>query len=245
MANLWSGRFSSEPDPTAFQFGSSFRFDRRLFEDDVDGQPCVGRGARGRRRVQQRRGGDGGRRSQRHPRSRPARAGVRRRPGRRRACIRRAAARRARRRSRQAAAHGTFAQRAGVARSAPLSQAADSASAAAAGRGHRRAREEGGIGRHAVMPSYTHLRRAMPVLVVALFSGACRGAAARLRPSGLGVAGGRRDAARLRRRRRHQLRDRYGHAGVASRIFARRRQQHRRFVRSRFRRRRSCMPAPC
>ncbi len=37
MTNLWSGRFSSEPDPTAFQFGSSFRFDRRLFEDDVTG----------------------------------------------------------------------------------------------------------------------------------------------------------------------------------------------------------------
>jgi argininosuccinate lyase len=37
MTNLWSGRFSSEPDPIAFQFGSSFRFDRRLFEDDVMG----------------------------------------------------------------------------------------------------------------------------------------------------------------------------------------------------------------
>ncbi|MSO57025.1 MAG: argininosuccinate lyase [Acidobacteria bacterium] len=37
MANLWSGRFSDEPDPTAFQFGASFRFDRRLFEDDVTG----------------------------------------------------------------------------------------------------------------------------------------------------------------------------------------------------------------
>src|SRR5687768_8885458 len=37
MANLWSGRFSAEPDPVAFQFGSSFRFDRRLFEDDVTG----------------------------------------------------------------------------------------------------------------------------------------------------------------------------------------------------------------
>ena len=37
MANLWSGRFSSEPDPVAFQFGSSFRFDKRLFEDDVAG----------------------------------------------------------------------------------------------------------------------------------------------------------------------------------------------------------------
>ncbi len=37
MANLWSGRFSGEPDPTAFAFGASFRFDRRLFEDDVAG----------------------------------------------------------------------------------------------------------------------------------------------------------------------------------------------------------------
>ena len=37
MANLWSGRFTSEPDPAAFEFGSSFRFDKRLFEDDVNG----------------------------------------------------------------------------------------------------------------------------------------------------------------------------------------------------------------
>jgi argininosuccinate lyase len=37
MANLWSGRFSSDPDPTAFEFGASFRFDKRLFEDDVTG----------------------------------------------------------------------------------------------------------------------------------------------------------------------------------------------------------------
>ena len=37
MANLWSGRFSGEPDPVAFEFGASFRFDRRLFEDDVTG----------------------------------------------------------------------------------------------------------------------------------------------------------------------------------------------------------------
>ena len=37
MTNLWSGRFSTEPDPTAFAFGASFRFDRRLFEDDVVG----------------------------------------------------------------------------------------------------------------------------------------------------------------------------------------------------------------
>ena len=37
MTNLWSGRFSTEPDPAAFEFGSSFRFDKRLFEDDVTG----------------------------------------------------------------------------------------------------------------------------------------------------------------------------------------------------------------
>src|SRR5204862_625519 len=37
MSNLWSGRFDTAPDAAAFQFGSSFRFDRRLFEDDVTG----------------------------------------------------------------------------------------------------------------------------------------------------------------------------------------------------------------
>jgi argininosuccinate lyase len=37
MTNLWSGRFSTDPDPIAFQFGASFRFDRRLFEDDITG----------------------------------------------------------------------------------------------------------------------------------------------------------------------------------------------------------------
>jgi argininosuccinate lyase len=37
MANLWSGRFDTAPDAETFEFGSSFRFDRRLFEDDVTG----------------------------------------------------------------------------------------------------------------------------------------------------------------------------------------------------------------
>ncbi len=37
MTNLWSGRFDSAPDANTFEFGSSFRFDRRLFEDDVTG----------------------------------------------------------------------------------------------------------------------------------------------------------------------------------------------------------------
>jgi argininosuccinate lyase len=35
--HLWSGRFDSAPDPAAFDFGVSFPFDRRLFEDDVVG----------------------------------------------------------------------------------------------------------------------------------------------------------------------------------------------------------------
>jgi argininosuccinate lyase len=34
---LWSGRFDTAPDPAAFEFGMSFGFDRALFEDDVTG----------------------------------------------------------------------------------------------------------------------------------------------------------------------------------------------------------------
>src|SRR5687768_8301985 len=34
---LWSGRFDSAPDPAAFDFGVSFPFGRRLFEDDGSG----------------------------------------------------------------------------------------------------------------------------------------------------------------------------------------------------------------
>jgi argininosuccinate lyase len=37
MTNLWSGRFDAAPDAETFSFGSSFRFDRRLFEDDATG----------------------------------------------------------------------------------------------------------------------------------------------------------------------------------------------------------------
>ena len=37
MAHLWSGRFESSPDAMLFEFGTSFGFDRRLFEDDVAG----------------------------------------------------------------------------------------------------------------------------------------------------------------------------------------------------------------
>jgi len=37
MAHLWSGRFAGDPDADLFDFGVSFRFDRRLLEDDVRG----------------------------------------------------------------------------------------------------------------------------------------------------------------------------------------------------------------
>ena len=37
MTHLWSGRFEEDPDAALFEFGASFRFDRRLFEDDVRG----------------------------------------------------------------------------------------------------------------------------------------------------------------------------------------------------------------
>jgi argininosuccinate lyase len=35
--HLWSGRFDKAPDAATFEWGSSFSFDRRLFEDDVTG----------------------------------------------------------------------------------------------------------------------------------------------------------------------------------------------------------------
>ncbi len=37
MTTLWSGRFAEAPDAAALEWGASFGFDRRLFEDDVTG----------------------------------------------------------------------------------------------------------------------------------------------------------------------------------------------------------------
>jgi argininosuccinate lyase len=37
MSYLWSGRFEGDPDAALVEFGASFAFDRRLFEDDVRG----------------------------------------------------------------------------------------------------------------------------------------------------------------------------------------------------------------
>ncbi len=44
MAHLWSGRFAGDPDAELFAFGSSFRFDKRLFEDDVRGSRAWAQG---------------------------------------------------------------------------------------------------------------------------------------------------------------------------------------------------------
>jgi argininosuccinate lyase len=43
MTTLWSGRFDGAPDPDAFEFGASFRFDRRLFDEDVTGSIALAR----------------------------------------------------------------------------------------------------------------------------------------------------------------------------------------------------------
>jgi argininosuccinate lyase len=37
MSTLWSGRFTQQPDAEAFEYGRSLPVDRRLFEDDVTG----------------------------------------------------------------------------------------------------------------------------------------------------------------------------------------------------------------
>jgi len=37
MSHLWSGRFDGDPDPDVFSYGVSLSFDRHLFEDDVKG----------------------------------------------------------------------------------------------------------------------------------------------------------------------------------------------------------------
>ena len=157
MSHLWSGRFDAAPDAAVFEFGVSFRFDRRLFEDDVTGSLAWAEAlARRRRPLRRRRRApspaalreilDAGRRD----------PGVRRRRRRGRALLRRAPARRARRRRRQAAAHRPLAQRAGVARPAALPQAAHPGAAStgvwrASSAALRRAGRGGGDGADAVL----------------------------------------------------------------------------------------------
>ena len=185
MAHLWSGRFEGDPDAALFAFGASFGFDRRLFEDDVRGSLAWAEGARARpaccrrrtRRDSRRAAGDS--RAGAAIRRSSSRGRTRRR---RRARVRRARARRAHRRRRAPPAHRALAQRAGRRRSAALPEAPHPGPAAA----HRRARRRSSRTRprragDALMPSYTHLRRAQPVLAAHFFPRARRGAAARSR----------------------------------------------------------------
>jgi argininosuccinate lyase len=44
VAHLWSGRFAGDPDAALVAFGRSFGFDRRLFEDDVRGSQAWAQG---------------------------------------------------------------------------------------------------------------------------------------------------------------------------------------------------------
>ncbi len=37
MAQLWGGRFTKETDRNVFEFNASIGFDRRLFEEDIEG----------------------------------------------------------------------------------------------------------------------------------------------------------------------------------------------------------------
>jgi argininosuccinate lyase len=37
MSHLWSGRFDAEPDPSVFSFGVSLAFDKRLVDEDIEG----------------------------------------------------------------------------------------------------------------------------------------------------------------------------------------------------------------
>ena len=78
------------------------------------------------------------------------------------------------------------------------------------------------------MPSYTHLRRAQPILVSHFFLAHVVGAAPRPCAVRVPAERDRRAAARLGGHRRYQLSHRRPRACRSSRILARRRQQHRR-----------------
>ena len=149
--------------------------------------------------------------------------------------LRGAPAGRAHRRRRPPAAHRPIAQRAGLgglpALSAPPHPAAAGRLRAVVAAFADQAERAG----DALMPVYTHMRRAMPVLVshfLLSHAAALRRDHQRL---GRGHGGSRRAAARLGRHGRHRLRDRHRRPGLGARLLARRRQQHGHVVGSRLR----------
>ncbi len=242
---LWSGRFDSAPDPAAFDFGVSFPFDRRLFEDDVTGSlawaDALARAgvldAADTQAITSRPAGDS--------RAGPRRPGVGQRRRRGRALVRRAPTGRARRRCRPAPAHRPIAQRAGLGRSAAVPAPPHSAPAGQAARHHRRVCRSGRAGRRrADAVLHAHATRHAGA-GVAFPDEPCRAAAARSRSPRGRACRSRRADARIGRDRRHRLRRRHPFARRHARLQPRRRQQHGRLVRSRLRRDASCTPSRC
>ena len=124
MSNLWSGRFAGEPDRGCLRVRAVVSVRSPPDRGRHPRQPRLGRRDRGGRRHRAGRCGRDREGPARHPGRRAPGPVIRRRPGRGRARVRRADARRAHRRGRQASAHGTVAERAGVGRSAPVPEAA-------------------------------------------------------------------------------------------------------------------------
>ena len=238
MAHLWSGRFAGDPDAEVFAFGSSFRVDRRLFEDDVRGSrawaAALARAgvlsAADAAAIDARPRADSpqgtGRSRLRHARSR--RRG--------RARFRRARAGRARRRRRPAAAHRAVAQRAGLRRFPALPEAAHPrdpgrhrahlARVRRAGRSRGR-RDDAVV--HAPAPRAAGARRALLAVARAALRRDVDRLAAVLHeadelPLGSGAIAGT------------SYRDRRGRPGRRARLLPHRAQQHRRQRRSRLRR---------
>ena len=243
---LWSGRFDSAPDPAAFDFGVSFPFDRRLFEDDVTGSLAWAE-ALARAGVLDAQG---------QPRRSPTALTAILEQGRRdpswvngddedvhtfveRQLVARIgdAGRRlhtGRSRNEQVSVDLRLYLR----RRIPLLQEKLRATIAAFADQAEQAGD-------ALMPSYTHMRRAMPVLVshfLLSHAAALRRDHARLEAA---REEAERAAARLRRDRRHRLRDRHGVPRRHARLQPRRRQQHGRVVRSRLRGDASCTRCRC
>ena len=238
MSTLWSGRFDSEPDREVFEYGKSLAVDRRLVDDDITGSqawaealgragvlapPDVSAIVRGLEAIRIAVRAD--------PRDHRAR-GRRRRPQ-----LRRARADRTDRRRGPPPAH----------RAARATNRCPSISACTCAGGFPRSNarsrslvealaHQAASAGEAVMPSYTHLRRAQPVLVAHVWLS--HAAAIRRDVDRFDAARARsgRDAARLGRDRRHRLRHRRHVPRRPPRLLASVAQQHRHVRRPRFRR---------
>ena len=236
MAHLWSGRFEGDPDAALFEFGASFRFDRRLFEDDVRGSLAWAEGleragvlTRADASIIRAALEDIASRADTDPGffasqaasndedvhsfverelvSRVGDAGRRLHTG--------------RSRNEQVAVD----LRLYLKRRIPKVQQRIAALAAVLA-------DQAEAAGDALMPSYTHMRRAQPVLAAHFFLAHAAALRRDHRRFAAVLGRSRRAAARLRRHCRHQLRDRRQRARRASRLLEHRPQQHRRDGRS-------------